>query len=174
MTSTHDGSESDIGWDGFIAGALGAVTVAFWFLVLDIVAGHPLYTPTVLGEALFSGPAAATDIEHARQGTVMAYSAVHLGLFVVLGLGLSWTAARLRHRRRGVAIGTLAGVVLLLVVGAWVSLRVLAAPVAADLGAGPVLVGQLLALAGMAGYLLLRYPALAGETGDGSAGPAAA
>ena len=41
--------------EGIIAGTLGAATIALWFLVLDILAGHPLYTPNVLGIALFKG-----------------------------------------------------------------------------------------------------------------------
>src|SRR5207249_9423879 len=39
--------------EGMIAGVIGAATVAVWFLLLDTAAGHPLYTPTVLGTAIF-------------------------------------------------------------------------------------------------------------------------
>jgi len=37
--------------EGMIAGVIGAIAVAVWFLLLDTAAGRPLYTPTVL--ALF-------------------------------------------------------------------------------------------------------------------------
>ena len=40
--------------EGIVAGVIGAVTVALWFLVVDSLHGRPLYTPTVLGTALFS------------------------------------------------------------------------------------------------------------------------
>src|SRR5258707_13458172 len=39
--------------EGMIAGVIGAITVAVWFLLLDTAAGHPFYTPTVLGTAIF-------------------------------------------------------------------------------------------------------------------------
>ena len=41
--------------EGFIAGTLGAITVAVWFLIIDTLQGRPLYTPTVLGTAVFQG-----------------------------------------------------------------------------------------------------------------------
>ena len=37
----------------------GAATIAIWFAVLDVVSGRPLYTPTVLGTALFRDPSLA-------------------------------------------------------------------------------------------------------------------
>ena len=39
--------------EGLVAGIIGALTVALWFLVVDVLHGRPLYTPTVLGTALF-------------------------------------------------------------------------------------------------------------------------
>src|ERR671931_209519 len=39
--------------EGIVAGLLGAATIAVWFLILDAIQGRPLYTPTVLGTALF-------------------------------------------------------------------------------------------------------------------------
>jgi hypothetical protein len=41
--------------DGVVAGLIGAVIVAIWFLFIDTVTRLPLYTPTVLGEGLFIG-----------------------------------------------------------------------------------------------------------------------
>ena len=38
--------------EGIIAGVLGATAVALWFLVVDVLAGHPLHTPEVLGRGL--------------------------------------------------------------------------------------------------------------------------
>ena len=39
--------------DGIVAGILAAIAVAVWFLIFDTARGHPLYTPSVLGTALF-------------------------------------------------------------------------------------------------------------------------
>lgn len=44
--------------EGIVAGLIGAATIAIWFLILDTIQGRPLYTPTVLGIALFRGGAA--------------------------------------------------------------------------------------------------------------------
>ncbi|MGH8069924.1 MAG: hypothetical protein ACRERE_32715, partial [Candidatus Entotheonellia bacterium] len=41
--------------EGFVAGLIGAATIMAWFLILDAIQGRPLYTPTVLGTALFRG-----------------------------------------------------------------------------------------------------------------------
>src|SRR3954470_5887311 len=41
--------------EGMIAGTCGAATLSLWFLLLDVLAGYPLYTPHVLGTALFTG-----------------------------------------------------------------------------------------------------------------------
>ena len=44
--------------EGLIAGLVGAATVAIWFLIIDTIQGRPLYTPAVLGAALFHRGAA--------------------------------------------------------------------------------------------------------------------
>src|SRR6266540_4358071 len=41
--------------EGFIAGCIGAATVAAWFLVVDTINGQPLFTPAMLGSAVFWG-----------------------------------------------------------------------------------------------------------------------
>src|SRR5437870_3627508 len=41
--------------EGIVAGILGAAMIAVWFLILDSLNGRPLYTPTVIGTALFRG-----------------------------------------------------------------------------------------------------------------------
>lgn len=164
MTQTTDRiddnpSRGDVLWDGFITGALGAVTVALWFLVLDIAAGQPLHTPTVLGEALFHGPEAALAVDHAEQGTVIPYSAVHLAVFVALGTLVAWIAARRRHRSWGVPL--LVAVFALFEVGVYLALLLAMPSVAEAVSAWRLLAGNLLAIGVMAAYLLLRFPDLA-------------
>src|SRR5260370_34011477 len=41
--------------EGFIAGLIGAAAGALWFLVVDLIAGRPLFTPAMLGSAVFWG-----------------------------------------------------------------------------------------------------------------------
>ncbi len=75
------------GDEGTYAGAIGATTVAVWFLFLDLLQGHPLRTPSVLGQVLLFGDRTpALDTIHF--GAVIAYTAVHFGAFLLLGIGL--------------------------------------------------------------------------------------
>src|SRR4030095_16559420 len=72
--------------EGLIAGLVGAATVALWFLLIDLVQGRPLYTPTVLGTALFGrgiglpSPNSGPDLE-----MVLMFTWVHGLAFVVVG-----------------------------------------------------------------------------------------
>ena len=69
--------------EGAITGAIGATAVAIWFLIVDTIAGRPLYTPELLGQAVFSifGPAAGeTATQH-----VLGYTLVHYAAFAIVG-----------------------------------------------------------------------------------------
>ena len=74
--------------EGAVAGLLGATAVAVWFLVVDIINGQPLYTPSMLGGAVLSlfGPRGA-------EGTavfVTVYTIVHGLAFIGLGILLTF------------------------------------------------------------------------------------
>jgi len=64
--------------EGVVAGVLGAVVVAVWFLAIDWIHGEPLHTPVMLGTELLrqSSPTAA----------VVLYTLVHLVAFIAFGL----------------------------------------------------------------------------------------
>jgi len=79
--------------EGFVAGMLGAVVVALWFLLHDLAGGAPLRTPALLGAVLFHG---LRDV-HALQITlplIGEYTLVHGAAFVTFG----WVAAVLLDR----------------------------------------------------------------------------
>ncbi|HXE56770.1 MAG TPA: hypothetical protein VNK43_02110 [Gemmatimonadales bacterium] len=66
------------------AGCLGALAVFLWFLLWDALAGHPLHTPNVLGQLLLYGsPTAEPGLGFFA---IMAYTAVHFILFLLLAL----------------------------------------------------------------------------------------
>lgn len=71
--------------EGIVAGALGGVAVAAWFFLIDLVLGRLLYTPAVLGSALFLGMTSPAGVE-VTAVTVLGYTAVHFAGFVVMGL----------------------------------------------------------------------------------------
>jgi len=69
--------------EGVIAGLIGATSVAVWFLIIDIMIHSPLYTPRILGSALWSvfGPV--------HEGTtvfVIVYTVFHYAAFIILGI----------------------------------------------------------------------------------------
>ena len=74
-----------------MAGVIGAVTIAVWFLIVDLAYGHPLYTPTVLGSALLKSSSGLSpgpppiDLE-----IVFVFTWVHGLIFVVIGALASW------------------------------------------------------------------------------------
>lgn len=68
--------------DGLVAGVLAGLTVAAFFLVVDVVQAAPLRTPRFLAGALLGrgGPEAGL-------GLVTAFTALHLAAFAVIGAG---------------------------------------------------------------------------------------
>lgn len=71
--------------EGIVSGLVGAGVVAFWFLLFDLVAGRPFFTPGALGSALFLGVTNVSDVV-VNVGTVVGYTAFHLAAFVLTGL----------------------------------------------------------------------------------------
>src|SRR2546430_9325367 len=72
--------------EGMTAGVIGAATVALWFLLLDSASGHPLYTPTVLGTAIFRRAALATpETLSVSLEMVGMFTWVHMLVFAALG-----------------------------------------------------------------------------------------
>lgn len=143
--------------DGIAAGVIGAVTVAVWFLVLDTLAGHPFYTPTVLGTALFRhgvGLDAPETLPISLEMVGM-FTWVHALAFVALGGAASYLLTAV-EKRPGLGFGLL----LLFIVfqaGFTVTAMVLAAPVLKALGWLAVLIANLLAASAMALYFWWRH-----------------
>ena len=71
--------------EGMSAGLLGAGVVAVWFLILDLLKGRPLITPSVLGEVILLRNA-TPSLSVVNPRAVLGYTALHLAAFIVLGL----------------------------------------------------------------------------------------
>jgi hypothetical protein len=71
--------------EGLITGVIGAAVVAVWFLITDIAQGRALSTPSILGQVLLYGNTAPI-VTPPQPGPLVAYTLLHLGVFVLFGL----------------------------------------------------------------------------------------
>ena len=144
--------------EGLIAGLIGAATVAIWFLIIDSIQGRPLYTPTVLGAALFHRGAAPWLDAVPNLEMVLMFTWVHGLAFVVVG-GIVARLLALAERQPNAGFG-----ILMLFVffefGFIAAAMLLAAPVLQALAWPAILVANLLAATTMGGYFWLRHPNL--------------
>ena len=149
----------DVFQEGILAGLLGAAVIALWFLILDTARGRPLYTPSVLGTALFRREVLASPGPVGISfEMVAAYTWVHGLVFCVIG-GLASRLLTLAEARPNVGFG----IVLLFVVfeiGFIGVALAFAEPLLHALTWPAVLVGNLLAATAMAAYLWRRHPHL--------------
>ncbi len=65
-----------------MTGFVGAATVAMWFLAVDLIAGSPFHTPSVLGSALILGVASDWVVEELGWVTVFVAN-----VLAVVGMG---------------------------------------------------------------------------------------
>ena len=75
--------------EGTDAGLLGGTTVAVWFLIRDLLGGHPLATPSILGQVLVLGQKTPV-VEPLDFAGIVLYTGVHFIAFVLLGLLAAW------------------------------------------------------------------------------------
>ena len=146
--------------EGMLGGVLGALTIALWFLLLDAISGRPLFTPTVLGTALFRGGAGLGSPETLPVSIEMVamFTWVHLLVFAALGGIVARLLGHVEHHPQSGF-----GVLLLFVVfqfGFIVAAAVVAAPVLRVLSVWSILVANLLAAAVMTAYFRRRHPGL--------------
>jgi len=145
--------------EGLVAGLVGAATIALWFLILDSLSGRPLYTPTVLGTALFrrGGTTPLSEILPNLEMVLM-FTWVHGLVFVAIG-GIVARLLALAERQPSVGFG-----ILMLFVffefGFIVAAMFFAEPILHALAWPAVLVANILAAAAMGGYFWLRHPNL--------------
>jgi hypothetical protein len=151
---------SQVYGQGIVAGTIGAATLAAWFLLLDVVEGRPLYTPSLLGSALFARGGLPAAAEHLPVSVEMAlmFTWVHWMAFAVVG-GIAARFLQLAERNPNFGFG-----ILLLFVGFEfgfvIVTMLLAVSVLHALTLPAILVGNLLAAGAMAAYFRSRHPHL--------------
>ncbi len=144
--------------EGVVAGVIGASAIAVWFFIVDIIAGHALFTPATLGRAMLTvfGPPFTGD---GITVPVIAYTIVHYAAFIVAGI-IATLGVRVTEREPSLVFGFLI-LFAAFEVGfyAFVALLQQASPLGA-LAWYQVMVGNLLAAATMGIYLWRVHPVL--------------
>lgn len=146
--------------EGLCAGLLGAATVAAWFLALDAARGQILFTPAAFGSAILTGARGIAEVE-ITAATVLGYTAIHLGAFLVLGF-LASALAVAAEKNPPIILGF----VLLFAVIEALFIGVMAIAANWLLGAltwWTIVVANLVAAAAMGAYLWFEHPILQDE-----------
>lgn len=143
--------------DGVLTGVIGAATTAVWFLMLDILAGHPFYTPAALGSALLLGAQIPADV-HLTSGVIVAYTFVHVLAFCAVGVAIEWLARQLERSPSFWLVSLLALIMLdVLFIGV---VGGLASWVLGAVGLWAVFIANLFAIAAMGYRIWLSRPVL--------------
>jgi putative oxidoreductase len=143
---------------GIIAGAIGATIVAAWFFIVDLAAGRPLFTPTALGQALLTllrpTPTWATPAV-----AIVIYTVVHYAAFIVVGT-IAAIVAGWANEEPAILLGFVI-LAFAFEVGFYGLVAVLQQSSALGTFAWyQVMIGNLLAAAGMGNYLWRAHPKL--------------
>jgi len=142
---------------GVVAGVLGAATVALWFLIMDLIAGRPLYTPAALGSALFLRAERAADVDMSA-GIILGYTIFHIAAFIALGV-LAAALVRRAEREPSLLLG---GVLLFVTMEAFVIgvIAILAAWLLDRISWWAIALANLFAVIVMGWYFWRASPAL--------------
>ncbi len=72
--------------DGAVAGVIGAVVVALWFLLFDIARGHALETPALLAATILHGVRDPHLMHHGLLRLSAEYTIIHFAAFIIVGV----------------------------------------------------------------------------------------
>lgn len=148
--------------EGMIAGAIGAASVAIWFLVIDLIAGRILYTPAALGSAVFLQAESPETISMSA-GIIAGYTVFHVLGFIAVGV----LAAAIVLRAEAEPSLLLGAVLLFVTLEAFAIglIAILAAWLLDTIGWWTVAAANLIAAVAMGTYLWRAHPALREELG---------
>jgi hypothetical protein len=161
MTEPARTSRLGVIQEGILCGIIGAAALALWFLIVDILAGEPLRTPAALGAGLFRGDRAAefVGIPEGAVGLVLAYTVFHFAVFIVAGVILSHVAAML-EREPAVVLVAFFALFVFFEFSYFVYAIAFVQRVISEISLPALLVGNLVAVASMGGFLYTRHPRL--------------
>jgi hypothetical protein len=82
--------------EGIVAGCIGAVVVAVWFLLFDLARGRPFLTPALLGGLVFQGISDPAGLQPTL-GTILGYTLLHGLAFIAFGVVAASLIAASEH-----------------------------------------------------------------------------
>lgn len=144
--------------EGIIAGVIGATVIAVWFLIIDLIAAHPLHTPDILGSGLISILGKPPAMPDTMATHVIAYTLFHYVAFVLVGIII---ASIIHQSDRSPAI--LAGFLIMFVVFEFGAYGVTGLFTESNLGGMAwyqIFIANLLATLAMGWYMWSRHPGL--------------
>jgi hypothetical protein len=145
--------------EGLIAGFIGAMAVAVWFLIVDIISVHAFYTPNMLGAGLISVLGGAPLPGTAAN--VVIYTVFHFVAFAAAGILLAWVVHRAETEPHVLVIFTLLFIIFEL--GSIGIIAMLAEVGLHSLAWYQIAAGNILAAVSMGWYLWHAHPALRAE-----------
>ncbi len=144
--------------DGAVAGLIGAIVVAVWFLIFDVIRGHAFETPALLAATILHGTH-SHEVHHGLVLLALEYSLIHFGAFIAFGIagGLLLEACETESSLLfSLVIFFVAFEVFFIAVVLFLGPNVMA-----ELTWWGIIVGNLLATVAMLSYFFWRHPALA-------------
>ena len=112
--------------EGLRVGLVGAIAVAAWFFVVDIVLGAPFRTPAALGSAMLLGATGPEQVSMAP-AVIAGYTILHLVTFALIGVAFAAVARGIERLPSLAYLAVLCAILLeavtlptLIVLGQWV------------------------------------------------------
>jgi hypothetical protein len=155
VPDSRTGTSADILYDAFYSGGIGGSVVALFFLLVDLIQGQALFTPSLMGSVLFEG-AAAADVVDVSLAAVAYYTLLHFVVFCVLGFIVAFLVHEVELHAKHPILVLLAAFVLF-EAAFFVAAAVLMPGVVARVGPGSIALANLLAAAGMTIFLLREH-----------------
>ena len=75
--------------EGVYAGFIGATAIVVWFAIIDIIAGHPFRTPSILGAGLASILGKPPMMPDTVGFHIFIYTVFHYAVFMLVGILLA-------------------------------------------------------------------------------------
>lgn len=91
---------ADFIFDTFYAAAVGGTAVAMFFFVVDIVDGHPFFTPALIGHVLFLGMSPDAVINPKMTSEIIYIIPLHFISSLAMGYVVTWMVHAVELRAR--------------------------------------------------------------------------